>query len=153
MSNARSEARDRMLTQPGHLYAAYSAGKCWIKVGFSLNVERRLRDLNSRFAPLAPFSLIGKTPSLYRAEQQIHRTLSPFRFHAVGLSRELYLATPKLEEVVHAVVEKDDFPPLELDELLAGMRWARAYATRSGIRDHVRDLYRAAYTTGYREVV
>lgn len=150
--NPWSEARDRMLTQPGHLYAAYSAGKCWIKVGFSLNVDRRLRELNHRFPALAPFSLIGKTPSLYRAERQLHRTLAPFRFHAVGLSRELYLAIPKLEEVVQAVVAKDEFPPLTLDELLSGMRWARAYATRSGIRDHVRDLYQVAHRTGFREV-
>ena len=150
--NRWAEARDRMLTQPGYLYAAHSAGKCWIKVGFSLNVDRRLRELNSRFPQLAPFSLIGKTPSVYRAEQQFHRILSRFRFHAIGLSRELYLALPIVEKLVRTVVEGEDRPPLTLDEYLETARWASKCASTPGLRDIVRDLYTAGYRTGFREV-
>lgn len=151
MSNAISEGRRRMLTQPGHLYAAYSRGECWIKVGFSLDVDRRIYGLNSRFKQLAPFTLIGATPSLYRSERQLHRILRPFRDYQIGLSRELYLAVPALERLVRVVVDGVDRPPLDWSDLLECTRWARAQA--SPIRADIRDLYRLARRTNYREVL
>src|SRR5690242_17565898 len=123
---AIAEGRRRMLTSPGHVYAAYSRGECWIKLGFSLDVTRRIHDLNSRFKPLAPFTLIGTTPSTYRAERQLHRILQPFRDHQIGLSRELYLSVPALERVVREVVSSDDRPPLHWEDLLECTRWSRA---------------------------
>lgn len=151
MSAAQSEARNRMLTEPGMLYAAYSRGECWIKLGFSLNVERRLGEINHRFPQLAPFTLIGKTPSLYRVERQFHRILWPFRDHQVGLSRELYLAVPALANLVKMVVSGVDRPPLPWPQYRECSRWALQQA--SPIRDGIRDLYRLARHTNYREIM
>lgn len=150
--NPWSEARNRMLTQPGHLYAAYSSGKCWIKVGFSLNVPRRMGEINRRFPALAPFTLIGATPSVYSAERQMHRILSRFRFHAIGLSRELYLALPVVEKLVQTVVEGVDRPRLTLDEYIATSRWASECARKPRLREIVHDFYTVGYRTGFREV-
>lgn len=150
--NRRSEARNRMLTQAGHLYAAYSKEQCWIKLGFSLDVDRRLREINSRFPVLAPFSLIGSTPSVYEAERQMHRILAPFRHYAVGLSRELYLALPKVEELIKTVVGGRDRPPMTLEEVRLAARWSVAHACQPGMRDHVRSIYTLAHRTGYREM-
>jgi len=152
VSAAHSEARMRMLTQPGHLYAAYSKGECWIKVGFSLDVDRRLGEISHRFRHLAPFTLIGKTPSVYAAERQIHRILAPFRHHRIGLSRELYLAIPVVESVVKTVVAGIDRPEMDYRAVHECVKWAIKQAYVEPIPDLVRDLYRQAYQSNYREL-
>jgi hypothetical protein len=150
VSRAQSEARERMLTQPGHLYAAFSKGECWIKLGFSLNVDRRIGEINRRFPQLAPFSLIGKTPSLYRAERQMHRILWPFREYQTGLSRELYLAVPAVQRIIKTVVTGVDRPPLDYQQVRECFDWALKQA--SPIRDDIRDWYRVARQTNYQEL-
>jgi hypothetical protein len=150
--NVWSEARKRMLTQPGHIYAAYSKGECWIKLGFSLDVDRRLGEINSRFHQLAPFTLIGKTPSVYAAERQMHRILGPFRHRRIGLSRELYLAMPAVEKIVKAIVEGVDRPAMDYREVHVCATWAINQAHQQPIPDLVRDLYRTAHYTNYREL-
>lgn len=149
--NPWSEARNRMLTQPGRLYAAQSKGGNWIKVGFSLNVERRMGEINRRFPALAPFKLLGSTVATYEVERQIHRILAPFRFSCVGLSRELYLAFPKVVEVATGIVAWPERQRLPFDEYLECARWARACTSKTEMYSHVREIYRAAYKSGYRE--
>lgn len=151
MSERHSQGRKRMLSDPGYLYAAYSRGECWIKVGFSLNVPRRLGTLNSRFKQLAPFTLIGATLSLYRAERQIHRILLPFRDFHIGLSRELYLAVPALESAVKMVVAGVDRPPMDWRDVSDCVKWSRAQARP--IRDDIRHFYRVARQANFREVL
>lgn len=149
--NRWSEARNRMLTQPGRLYAAQSKGELWIKIGFSLNVERRMREINRRFPALAPFKLIGSTAATYEVERQIHRILSPFRFSHVGLSRELYLAFPRVVQVATGIVDWPERQRLTLDEYIECARWARACTKSTELYSRVRAIYRSARANDYQE--
>lgn len=105
MSAAQSIARQKMLTQPGHLYFAYSRYCDWVKIGFtSKPVAERIDGINAQYAEFAPFSLMGSVPSTWSAEQQLHRCLSPFRGRRKGRTAELYPALPVLVKNLRAVL-------------------------------------------------
>lgn len=142
-----------MLTEPGTLYAAYSRGKCWIKIGFTLDMNRRLDGLNHRFKSLAPFSIIGKAAAVYESERQMHRILRPFRCLRVGLSRELYLAIPEVEEIVDASFANGSRPPLPLEEVHWAARASINTVNRAGMRDGIRHVYELFANNGYREAM
>lgn len=114
----------------GHsrLYAARSADGRWVKVGFSMFLEQRLSAINHDFLHYAPFSPIGSTRSCYRAEQQLHRVLAPFRQRNKGHSIEIYPAVAALEQVVVTIVEGADRPAFSFDEFFELKRWCRKAA-------------------------
>jgi hypothetical protein len=114
--------------EPGHLYAARSLDGVWIKVGFSTCLQDRLKAINHEYSIGGRLSLIGATPSVFRAEQQIHRCLRPFLQGKQTQGRELYPAVPSLESVVSIVVSGRDRPPLDLDDYLDLARWCRSEA-------------------------
>lgn len=153
MSGRHSAARQRMLTQPGHLYAAYSRRECWIKVGFSLNVQRRLVEINHRFKSLAPFHLIGTAAATYESERQMHRILRPYRCQAVGLSRELYLAVPSLEEIVKDAVSGRDRPPMPPEDVRLAARASIQTVYGNGLKDDIRHIYSLFANNGYLEAI
>ena len=124
----RLTPRNHFTDEPGHLYAARSLDGGWIKVGFSTRLEDRLKAINHEYGIGGRLSLIGATPSVFRAEQQIHRCLRPFLQRKQTQGRELYPAVPSLEAVVSLVVSGRDRPPLDLDDYLDLARWCRAKA-------------------------
>ena len=142
-----------MLTQPGTLYAAYSRGKCWIKIGFTLDLNRRLDGINHRFKSLAPFSVIGKAAAVYESERQMHRILKPFRCHATGLSRELYLAIPEVEEIVSRAFANGSRPPLPLEDLRVATMASIRTIYDAGMRDGIRHIYGLFASNGYLEAI
>lgn len=100
----QSQARLKMLSEPGHLYAAYSRYCDWIKLGFtSKAAAERIDAINHQYAHFAPFSLIGFVRSTWRAEQQLHRCLAPLR-GGVAITAELYPATPALVQNIKALL-------------------------------------------------
>lgn len=148
-----SEGRRRMLTESGTLYAAYSRGKCWIKIGFTLDLNRRLDGLNHHFKSLAPFSVIGKAAAVYKSERQMHRILWPFRCNRVGLSRELYLAIPEVEEIVKAAFANGSRPPLPLEDVHVAAMAAIRTVNSDGMRDGIRHVYELFARNGYLEAI
>ncbi len=147
----RVNGRRRMLTQPGRIYAARSRALNWIKVGFSLDVERRLTEVNRRFHVMAPFDLIGSTPGVYESERQLHRILRPFRHNRVGLSREIYPALPIVEKIVTEFVAAKERPPLDHQAVSDCARWAIRRAYQDDLSFLVRDFYALAASYEYRE--
>jgi hypothetical protein len=126
MSRAQSLARQKMLTGPGHLYAAYSRYCDWIKVGFtSKPVAERIAAINTQYAHFAPFSLIGSTHSTWDAEQQFHRCFGPLRRGQKALTGELYPAVPWFAGQVRNVLAHRHWPVMEAE---------RAYRLRSHVR-------------------
>lgn len=134
MSKAQSIARQKMLTEPGHLYAVYSRYCDWIKLGFSSKVEDRLEAIERQYAEFAPFSLIGKTVSTYRAEQQLHRVLEPFRQRRTGRTKELYPAVPPLVQTIKNVLTWREWKHMPGEQWLRVMRWAREAAANPAHR-------------------
>lgn len=124
MSKAQSIARQKMLNEPGHLYAVYSRYCDWIKIGFSSKVDDRLASIAHQYEEFAPFSLIGKTVSTYRAEQQLHRVLAPFRQREKGRTKELYPAVPPLVKTIENVLTWREWKPMPSDQWRRVGRWA-----------------------------
>jgi len=120
-----SEARLKMLYEPGHIYAAYSRYCDWIKLGFSSKIDERLEAIEKQYAEFAPFSLIGVTASTHRAEQQLHRAFAPFRQRRNGRTRELYPAVQPLVQSIKNLVSWREWKPMEGERWLALYRWAR----------------------------
>lgn len=112
-----SVARIKMLREPGHIYVAHSRYCDWIKLGFSSKVDERLVAIESQYAEFAPFSLMGKVPSTWRAEQQLHRILAPFRARHTGRSKELYPSTPLLVKTLRDVLTWRKWEPVPFDRL------------------------------------
>ena len=129
MSRAQSLARQKMLTGPGHLYAAYSRYCDWIKVGFtSKPVAERIEAINRQYAAFGPFTLIGSTRSLWAAEQQIHSWFRPFRQRNRGLTAELYPAAPALLKAIKQIIANRDWPGLEYPQSSIMREWSRKAA-------------------------
>lgn len=132
--NSKRIARLRVITEPGHLYAAYSRDGDWIKVGFSTRLSDRLKAIDHDFYG-GPFKFMGATPSVYRAEQQVHRALKPFLQRQSCHGRELYPNVPSLEQAVRAMVGGQSRPPFTLEEILDLMDWCRKAARHPANRD------------------
>ena len=132
--NSKSVARLGFTTEPGHLYAAYSHDRAWIKVGFSTRLPDRLKAINYDYYG-SPFTFIGATPSVYRAEQQIHRALRPFLQRKSCHGREIYPNVPSLEKVVKSIVEGNSRPAFEIENLFDLMDWCRTAARHPTNRD------------------
>lgn len=122
--NPWSEARKRMLTQPGHLYAVYSRYCDWIKIGFTLDIEKRRKAINRQYADFAPFSLIGSVRSTWAAEQQLHRCFAPFRHRRTASTAELYPAVPSLVQNVRALLTHREWPVMPAERATALRRYA-----------------------------
>lgn len=125
---AMSEARLRMLNEPGHLYAVYSRYCDWIKLGFSSKVDERLESINLQYAEFAPFSLIGKVRSMYRAEQQLHSGFAAFRLGRTGRTKELYPAVKPLVQVIKNILTHREWVPMSYEQCRSTRRWAQAHA-------------------------
>lgn len=123
-----SHARHRMMSCTGSLYAAYSRYCDWIKVGFTLDLSTRLENLGGQYEGFGPFSLIDSAVSTWSAEQQLHRSLEPFRQHRKGRSKELYPACPSAVEAIKRIVACRRWDRMSVDEYLEMIRWTRATA-------------------------
>jgi len=123
MSKAQSEARLKMLSQPGHLYAAYSRYCDWIKIGFTLSLEDRRKNLGHQYAEFAPFSLIGSTRSTWSAEQQVHGFLEPLRQRRTGRTKELYPAVPSVVAIVKQIMKHPQWGRLEWEQARTFREW------------------------------
>ncbi len=129
MTALQSRARLRMLSGPGHLYAAYSRYCDWIKIGFtSKAAPERILAINVQYAHFAPFSLIGAVPSLWAAEQQIHAWFAPFRQRNKGLTTELYPAAPSVVGAIKRILGNDRWDGLEYPESREVHDWMRSAA-------------------------
>lgn len=125
----RSRARLRVVTEKGDLYAASSADGLWIKIGFSTQLDSRLKALGLDFPGNGPFTLIGKTISTYRVETQLHRAMQPFHQIHIGAGKELYPACPAVRLIVgRLIVAREFLEPIQLDDLLHFRRWCRVQA-------------------------
>ncbi|MBS0219162.1 MAG: hypothetical protein JSR91_00320 [Proteobacteria bacterium] len=126
---AKSEARIRMLYEPGHLYAAYSRYCDWIKLGFtSKGAPNRLEGCAAQYAEFAPFSLIGVAKSTWRAEQQLHRLMRPFLQNKTASTAELYPAVPAVVEMVKFVLSHPTWSLVDLDRHRSIRDWVRVKA-------------------------
>jgi hypothetical protein len=115
-----------MLSEPGYLYAAYSRYCDWIKIGFTSKTGRqRLEAVDHQYPLFAPFTLIGSVPSLWRAEQQIHAFMEPFRQRHTAATRELYPATLTVVQVVKLIIAGRDRPPFTADQMREMRAWCR----------------------------
>lgn len=74
--------------QPGRLYAGMFRDGRLVKVGFSLDVERRLKDLALLFGE--PLKLIHDIPAYWQQERWLHRFLGKRHRVPVCGSRETY---------------------------------------------------------------
>lgn len=129
MSDAQSIARQKMLTEPGHLYAAYSRYCDWIKIGFtSKSVTERMEGINRAYPLFAPFSLIGSIRSTWDGEQQAHSILRPLRQGKKASTGELYPACPSVVLLVKNMLAKGDFRGLETNERLDLRLWVNRVA-------------------------
>lgn len=123
-----SNARQRFLTGPGHLYAAYSRYCDWIKIGFSTRLSERMDELNYAYPLFAPFSLIGATASRYRVEQQVHGFLTALRQRQTASTKELYPATPTVVGTVKKLLAHDQSAPFSIDQMCELREWGRRMA-------------------------
>jgi hypothetical protein len=123
-----SAARQRVLTGPGHLYAAYSRYCDWVKIGFSTRFKERLDEIDHAYPLFAPFSLIGATPSVYRVEQQVHRFLEPLRQRRTASTKELYPAMPSIVGTVKKLLAYDQSEPFSLEQMRDLREWGRRMA-------------------------
>ena len=129
MSAAQSEARMRMLYEPGILYAAYSRYCDWIKIGFtSRTAADRVDELNHAYPLFAPFSLIGSTPGTHNVEQALHRILVPLRLNRIASTGELYPASPSLRAFVDKMLQHDQTVPIDGEGRREMLDWARRAA-------------------------
>jgi len=145
MSKAQSIARMKMLTEPGHLYAVYSRYCDWVKIGFSTKVDERLENIAHQYDEFAPFTLIGKTVSTYRAEQQLHRALEPFRQRHTGRTRELYPAVPPLVQTVKNVLSWREWKPMPWEQWKRVSGWAREAARKPLVKTEAIISYERFY--------
>lgn len=129
MSAAQSEARQKMLYEPGRLYAAYSRYCDWVKIGFtSKSVAERIEGIDRQYAEFAPFSLIGSVPSLWAAERQIHGWFAPFRNRQTAATAELYPASRSVVGAINAILASDRWDGLTYPETTKMREWARQAA-------------------------
>lgn len=77
----------------GHIYFIQSQGNCAIKIGFTLDVERRARELQTG----SPESLeiVGAMPGTVRDEKALHR-----HFHADHIRGEWFEASAALIDYI-----------------------------------------------------
>lgn len=126
---AMSAARIKMLYEPGILYAAYSRYCDWIKIGFtSKDAKTRREGIEAQYPTFAPFSLIGSARSTWRAEQQLHRLMTPFRQAKTASSAELYPAVPAVVEMVKFVLEEPTWGLVDLERHRRIRAWVRERA-------------------------
>lgn len=145
MSEAQSAARLRMLSQPGHLYAAYSRYCDWIKLGFTLSLDNRLKSLAHQYDEFAPFSLIGSTRSTWSAEQQLHLLLGPFRQRQTGRTKELYPAVRSIVSTVKAVLKYPTWERLEWEQTREMLDWVHMAAKAPPNRDEALQCFDRFY--------
>lgn len=142
-----SEARRKMLTDPGWLYAARSRYCDWIKIGFtSKSAKVRLAACNNQYAEFAPFSLIRAIPSTWAAEQQLHYLLAPFRQRHKGRTAELYPAVPALVAGINIIFSNSRWDRMSYDEWRHIIEWSRRAAQHPLNRERALEsfeLYRA----------
>lgn len=124
----RAAARRRVMTEPGHIYAAASADGKWIKIGFSLDVADRIRGLNLEYKGDAEFTLIATTRSTYRTEQQMHRFMQPLHQVHIAAGKEFYPVMPAVQEVVKELIELPEQLEIDSDWYLHLLKWGRAAA-------------------------
>lgn len=126
---AMSEARIKMLYEPGTLYAAYSRYCDWIKIGFtSKGALVRREGIAKQYPAFAPFCLIGTANSTWRAEQQLHRLMAPFRQAKTADTAELYPAVPAVVEMVKFVLEAPTWGLIDLERHRRIREWIRGKA-------------------------
>ena len=70
------EKPKKKVYKDGYVYLLYCAGK--YKIGFSNNVERRVKQLDTRPFPLYCVAKIYSTMA-YQVEQEVHRMLEPYK--------------------------------------------------------------------------
>lgn len=143
---AMSRARLKMLSDPGHIYAAYSRYCDWVKVGFtSKPVHHRLEAAASQYPEFAPFSLIGVTRATWSAEQQVHYLLSPFRHRRTGRTKELYPAVPSLVSLVEEIVSHPQWDRLPYEKWKPIIDWARRIAKAPANHDPAMEAFERFY--------
>lgn len=69
-------------TQPGYVYLAWATETPRYKIGYSVNLEKRLRDLNSGQAPY-PIQIIYSfyTIDMARDEEKLHKAFKAYRVY------------------------------------------------------------------------
>lgn len=137
-----SEARRKMLTDSGWLYAARSRYCDWIKIGFtSKGAKVRLDSCNKQYAEFAPFSLIRAVSSTWRAEQQLHSVLAPFRQRNVGRTKELYPAVPSLVLLLENMLWRPRWDYVEWPKSRDFREWAHRHAAYPDNRQMALEYY------------
>lgn len=131
----------RRIKMPGHVYAARSYCKDWVKIGYSASVEERLNSINIDYRFYAPFQRIGIVPSSLQAEQQIHRVLRPFRVMKVDSCREMYPAVPLILDFVDRFLSVPVWPGLEMLEAVDMRLEARLLSKHPNVRPALTAAY------------
>ena len=93
----------RHLITPGHIYAVSSDDGRFVKVGFSTDLETRLKMLARDYRE-SPRHLIGVREAFRRDERGTHRLLRPFRVAGNSGPQELYHGTPEFMEALGCVL-------------------------------------------------
>ncbi len=139
---AMSVARLKMLKERGQLYAARSRYCDWIKIGFtSKSAQHRLEAAASQYPEFAPFTLMGSTLSIWDAEQQLHRTLAPFRQRQKGRTIELYPAVPSLVSAIEQILLNREWLPLNWQANREVREWAYRVAAHPTNRDEALEAF------------
>lgn len=125
----------------GHIYACYSRYCDWIKLGFSVDPQRRFRELNREHPNFAPFTPIGVTRGTLEAEQQIHRAMVPFRRLGWVGSYELYPASHSVVGVAKAIVANEVFWRINNGDMAVFERWAERAARHPLNRVIIRECF------------
>lgn len=124
----RSEARLRVVNEEGDIYAARTTDGLWIKIGFSLQVNDRIRALNWEYRSRVVFELVATTRSTFRDEQKLHRAMRPLHQVHIGAGKEFYPTMPAVLTIVEELIERLPRLYFDLDATLALNRACREAA-------------------------
>lgn len=124
----RSIARQRVVSDEGNIYAAQSNDGVWMKIGFSQQVDDRIRSLNAEYSGYAVFTLVATTRGMFRTEQQMHTFMRPLHQVQIKAGKEFYPVMPAVLDVVKELIEAPDRLEIDSEWYLHLLRWGNAAA-------------------------
>lgn len=124
-------ARRAVETDPGWIYVADLPRGDVVKIGFSLNVEKRLKKVAANYATHGKLELRATWPALITEERKLHKALISLRLSRVLKSAgEFYCRIPVLDHMLTAVAQRPGLEDLTFREWRDLQRWLSARAVR-----------------------